>query len=98
MADVVSFVRMQLYSDEARKKEVLHCGTAQAAPGCEVTIHYLYQVLRGMPREQVFAQILLGFESTEAAPRLASVNLMTPEDYYVPMHDFNLHMRIAECF
>ena len=96
MADVVASVRSQLDSDEARKKEVLHCGTAQAAPGCEVTIHYLYQVLRGLPREQVFAQILLGFELSKADPRFVGFNLVMPEDYYVPMHDFDLHMRIIE--
>ena len=94
--DVVASVRSQLDSDEARKKEVLHCGTAQAAPGCEVTIHYLYQVLRGLPREQVFAQILLGFELTRADPRFVGFNLVMPEDYYVPMRDFDLHMRIIE--
>jgi len=96
MADVVASVRSQLDSDEARKKELLHCGMAQAAPGCEVTIHYLYQVLRGLPREQVFAQILLGFELSKADPRFVGFNLVMPEDYYVPMHDFDLHMRIIE--
>jgi adenosine deaminase len=96
MAAVVTSVRSRLDADEARKKEVLHCGTAQAAPGCSVTIHYLYQVLRGLPREQVFAQILLGFELTKADPRFVGFNLVMPEDYYVPMHDFDLHMRMIE--
>src|SRR5579859_7239127 len=96
MADVVASVRGQLDLDEARKKEVLHCGRAEAAPGCEVTLHYLYQVLRGLPREQVFAQILLGFELTKADARFVGLNLVMPEDYYVPMHDFDLHMRIIE--
>jgi len=96
MADVVAAVRSQLDSDEAREKEVLHCGTAQAAPGCGVTIHYLYQVLRGLPREQVFAQIVLGFELVKADPRFVGFNLVMPEDYYVPMHDFDLHMRMIE--
>jgi adenosine deaminase len=96
LPDVVNSVRNQLDSDEARKKEVLHCGTAQAAPGCEVTIHYLYQVLRGLPREQVFAQILLGFELVKADARFGGFNLVMPEDYYVPMHDFDLHMRMIE--
>ena len=96
MADVVASVRSQLDSDEARKKEVLHCGMAAAAPGCRVTIHYLYQVLRGLPREQVFAQILLGFELSKADARFVGFNLVMPEDYYVPMHDFDLHMRIIE--
>ena len=96
LADVVASVRNQLDADEARKKEVLHCGGAEVGPGCEVTLRYLYQVLRGLPREQVFAQILLGFELTKADPRFVGFNLVMPEDYYVPMHDFDLHMRIIE--
>jgi len=96
MRNIVASVRGQLDSDEAREKEVLRCGTAQAAAGCEVAIHYLYQVLRGLPREQVFAQILLGFELSKADPRFVGFNLVMPEDYYVPMHDFDLHMRIIE--
>jgi adenosine deaminase len=96
LSDIVASVRSQLDSDEAREKEVLHCGTAQAAPGCEVTIRYLYQVLRGLPRELVFAQILLGFELSKADSRFVGFNLVMPEDYYVPMHDFDLHMRIIE--
>jgi adenosine deaminase len=96
MAEIMASVRKQLDSDEAREREVLHCGTGQAAPGCGVTIRYLYQVLRGLPRERVFAQILLGFELTKADPRFVGFNLVMPEDYYVPMHDFDLHMRMIE--
>jgi hypothetical protein len=69
LPEVVSSVRAQLDADEARQKEVLHCGSAQASAGCGVVIRYLYQVLRGLPREQVFAQILLGFELSQADPR-----------------------------
>jgi hypothetical protein len=96
MSEVVSSVRRQLDSDEAKKREVLRCGTPQAAPGCEVAIHYLYQVLRGLSREQVFAEIVLGFELTKSDSRFVGFNLVMPEDYYVPMHDFDLHMRIIE--
>jgi adenosine deaminase len=93
---IVKPVIDQLNSDEARKKELLHCGMVEADPGCGVTLRYLYQVGRGNPREQVFAQILLGFELAKADPRLVGFNLVMPEDYYVPMHDFDLHMRIIE--
>jgi adenosine deaminase len=96
MADVVASARSQLDAEEARKQQLLDCGTSRAAPGCGVTIRYLYQVLRGLPREQVFAQILLGFELAKADPRFVGFNLVMPEDYYVPMHDFDLHMRIIE--
>ena len=96
MSDIVASVRAQADADEVRKKELLRCGTAQTAPGCNVTLHYLYQVLRGLPKEQVFTQILLGFELAKADPRFVGFNLVMPEDYYVPMHDFDLHMRIIE--
>jgi adenosine deaminase len=96
MADVVASTRKQLDENEARKNELLHCGTERAAAGCGVTVRYLYQVLRGLPREVVFAQILLGFELVKADPRFVGFNLVMPEDYFVPMHDFDLHMRMIE--
>jgi adenosine deaminase len=96
MGDIVAAVRAETGADEAREKEVMHCGTAQASAGCEVTVRHLYQVLRGLAREQVFAQILLGFELSKADPRFVGFNLVMPEDNYVPMHDFDLHMRIIE--
>jgi adenosine deaminase len=98
MADVVAATRKQLDVDEARKMEALHCGARDRGPNpaCDVAIHYLYQVLRGLPREQVFAQILLGFELAKADPRFVGFNLVMPEDGYVSMHDFDLHMRIIE--
>jgi len=96
MAEIVAAVRKQVDSDETREKELLHCGTVQAAAGCGVTIRYLYQVGRGRPLAQVFAQIMLGFELAKADPRFVGFNLVMPEDYYVPMHDLDLHMRIIE--
>jgi len=96
MSDIVASVRAQADADETRKKELLHCGSAQAVPGCDVTIRYLYQVLRGLPKEQVFAQILLGFELAKSDPHFVGFNLVMPEDWYVPMHDFDLHMRMIE--
>jgi len=61
-----------------------------------VTVRYLYQVLRGLPREIVFAQILLGFELVQTDPRFVGLNLVMPEDWYVPMHDFDLHMKMLD--
>jgi adenosine deaminase len=44
----------------------------------------------------VFAQILLGFELAQADPRFVGLNLVMPEDWYVPMHDFDLHMNVLD--
>ena len=96
MKDVVSETSKRVAADDARAKEILKCGTADAAPGCTVTVRYLYQVLRGLRPEIVFAQIFLGFELASSDPRFVGLNLVMPEDWYVPIHDFNQHMAMVE--
>jgi hypothetical protein len=44
----------------------------------------------------VFAQILLGFELAQADSRFVGLNLVMPEDWYVPMQDFELHMKMLD--
>lgn len=94
LRDVVVSTRKKLDDDEGKLRDTLGCATRQASRGCAVTLRYLYQVLRDLPPEAVFAQILLGFELATADPRFVGVNLVTPEDWYVPMHDFDLHMNM----
>ncbi|HWS94993.1 MAG TPA: adenosine deaminase [Candidatus Methylomirabilis sp.] len=85
-------------TDEAEKIRgaQLKCGAAAGDPGCQVVQRYLFQVLRGLPKQIVFAQMLLGFELAKADPRFVGLNMVMPEDYYVPMHDFPLHMRMMQ--
>ena len=82
--------------DEAQglRRERQHCGQAAPFPACNVQIRYLYQALRGLPKEIVFAQTLLGFEIASADPRVVGVNFVMPEDGYVSMRDYALHMRM----
>jgi adenosine deaminase len=94
--DVVAATRAKLDDDETKLRETLRCGTPHAASGCEVSVRYLYQVLRDLPPEAVFAQILLGFQLASADRRFVGLNLVTPEDWYVPMHDFDLHMKMID--
>jgi adenosine deaminase len=94
LREVVSSTRKKLDQNEADMRQALNCGTAAAKPGCEVTVRYLYQVLRGLPPESVFAQIVTGFELASADFRFVGLNLVMPEDWYVPMHDFELHMKM----
>ena len=89
----------ELSRANTRKAELLRCGTPQAAPGCAVTVRYLYQVLRGLPKEIVFAQMLAGFELANrggADSQVVGLNLVMPEDALVPMRDFSLHMRLLD--
>jgi hypothetical protein len=96
MKDVAVETGKRLAAEDAKAKEILKCGTADAAPGCNVTVRYLYQALRGLPHEVVFAQILLGFELASSDPRFVGLNLVMPEDWYVPIHDFNEHMAMLD--
>ncbi|HKU20234.1 MAG TPA: hypothetical protein VJQ50_04410, partial [Terriglobales bacterium] len=96
LPEVIAAGRKSLDEDLARMRQDLHCGTASAQPGCQVTVRCLFEVLRGLPPGQVFAQILAGFELAQADPRVAGLNLVMPEDWYVPMHDFPLHMKMID--
>ena len=96
MKEIVASGRQTLDEDEAKMRQVLRCGTPQADAGCKVTVRYLYQVLRGLKPEQVFAQMVAGFEMAQADPRIVGINLVMPEDWYVPMQDFELHMRMMD--
>jgi adenosine deaminase len=53
-------------------------------------------VLRGIPKESVFAQMLTGFEIASRDPRVVGLNMVMAEDWYVPIHDFNLHMQMMD--
>jgi adenosine deaminase len=92
LRDSAAVGRAALDSAEARERQVLRCGTPEAAPGCAIVVRYLYQVARAAAPEQVFAQILAGFELTRMDHRVVSFNLVQPEDNPVAMRDFSLHM------
>lgn len=80
-----------------RKDEVLQCASNQPRGGCSVAQRFLYQVLRGLPKEIVFAQMLAGFElASRADLPVVGLNLVMPEDALVPMRDFGLHMRMLD--
>jgi len=96
LKEITAATSKTLAEDTAKAQAELKCGTPDAEPGCSVTVRYLYQVLRGLPREAVFAQIVLGFELASTDPRFVGLNLVMPEDWYVPIHDFNQHMDMVD--
>ncbi|HET7229048.1 MAG TPA: hypothetical protein VFJ16_03565 [Longimicrobium sp.] len=96
LAPVLDSARRALTRIAARRDTVLGCGTARASAGCGVEVRWLYQVGRGRPPAQVFAQILTGFELARADPRVVGFNLVMPEDGLVSMRDFTLQMRMID--
>lgn len=96
LREAVRAGQRRLDAAEAKQKSILRCEASRPDPGCHVTARYIYQILRAAPREQVFAQILAGFEMASADSRVVGLNLVQPEDWYVPMRDFALHMRMID--
>lgn len=99
LRDDVTIARAHWDRAESLRNERQHCGASSepAAPsGCNVEVRYLYQVLRGFPKQQVFAQALLGFEVASADPRVVGVNFVMPEDCYICMSDYALQMRMID--
>jgi len=86
---------------EAQRRDLEHCGTPQATGACQVDIRYIYQVLRGAPPEQVFAQTLLGFETVQASMEahaigFVGINFVQPEDGFIAMRDYTLQMQMLD--
>ncbi len=79
-----------------QRGRIEHCGQPDAMPACRLTVRFLYQVLRGFPPEQVFAQALLGFEAASADSDVVAINFVMPEDGYVSMRDYSLQMRMLD--
>ena len=100
LRDLIPAIRADLDRAEEERRKREGCsestGHADTQAACKVEIRYLYQVLRAQPPDSVFAQILLGFELVSADPRVVGINLVQPEDGYVAMSDYRLHMQMLD--
>ncbi len=103
--------RSEFHDAEVKRLSLEHCAGEETSPSastppiesvaCGVTLHFLYQVLRGFPPQQVFAQTLLGFEVAQAEldsgnPLVVGLNLVMPEDGRVSMQDYHLQMLMLD--
>ena len=98
MNQVVADGRKNLDDAETKMRAILGCDGAAPDIGCGVTLRFQNQVLRAFPKEEVFAQMLAGFEIANADPRVVAVNLVQSQDEYRALHDFDLHMRMLDYF
>jgi adenosine deaminase len=100
LRDDIALDHQQMDSAEAQRNAIEHCPSGQrdyrtAAP-CSIQIHYLFQVLRGFPPQQVFAQTLLGFEVVSADPRFVGINFVMPEDGFLSMTEYHRQMLMLD--
>ncbi|HVU44525.1 MAG TPA: hypothetical protein VHD85_00270 [Terracidiphilus sp.] len=101
LRDEIAADRDDVQQAEAKRKQLEHCRTPQATAACNVEIRYIYQVLRGFPPEQVFAQTLLGFETVQASMNAhddtwVGINFVMPEDGFISMRDYTLQMKMLD--
>jgi adenosine deaminase len=64
-------------------------------PGCGSTVRYLFETHRAFPREQLFTELLIGFELASADTRVVGLNSVQPEDAYGSMTGFDELMRMV---
>jgi adenosine deaminase len=95
LRDEVAAASTALDQAEKLRSQREQCGQKDETPACQVRIRVLYQILRGFPKEQVFAQTLLGFETASADLRFVGINLVMPEDGYMSMSDYGLQMKMV---
>jgi adenosine deaminase len=89
---VVTKGMAQVAADEADGQRQLGCAGPRPEAACTVSVHYITYALRALSPAAVFRQLMLGFALTEQDPRFVAVNIVQPEDWAVPLRDYDLHM------
>lgn len=96
LPQLVATARHETDQMEQQAQQVMQCGSAHAHPGCAVAVRYLYQTLRTLPPEAVFAQLYAGYDVAHTDPRFVGVNIVAPEDDMISMRDYDKHMRMFQ--
>jgi len=102
LTDEVAVDTKELADAKAERNRIEHCSPAQdlidlkEQSACTIQIHWLFQVLRAFPPQQVFAQTLLGFELASADPDVVGINFVQPEDDRRAMADYHLQMQMLD--
>jgi adenosine deaminase len=96
LRDEVAIDRKELDDALDERNKIENCGQPSARTACSVKIRFLYQVLRGFPPQQVFAQTLLAFEVASQDPRVVGLNFVMPEDGYMAMSEYHRQMLMLD--
>jgi adenosine deaminase len=96
LRDEVAIDRKQLDDALETRNQIENCGQPSASAACSVKIRFLYQVLRGFPPQQVFAQTVLAFEVASQDPRVVGLNFVMPEDGYMAMSEYHRQMLMLD--
>ncbi len=86
--------RAEFDDGEHHRRDLEHCGANGATPACNVQVRFLYQVLRALSPQEVFVQLVCGFELASADPLIVGINMVQPEDGRVAMANYAMQMRM----
>lgn len=92
LADLVAPARAEVATVTAATRAALGCDGAAPQPGCAVSLRYLQQISRTAAPELVAAQTAFAFVLAAAEPQVVGINIVAPEDAWVSLRDYSLHM------
>lgn len=95
LKDIVAQIPAKITTAENQMRSNLKCGTANADPGCKVTIRYQFIALRNIPPEQTFADLVTAFEAAKLDPRIVGINLVQAEDGSLTEKYYTLQMQMV---
>jgi adenosine deaminase len=87
--------RAEFDEGEHHRRELEHCGATGATPACTVQVRFLYQVLRALSPQEVFVQLVCGFELASTDPLIVGINMVQPEDRRASMANYREQMRMV---
>ena len=96
LRDEIATDRREFADALADRNQIEHCGQPDAVPACSIQIRFLFQVLRAFSPQQVFAQMLLGFEVASVDPNVVGLNIVQPEDDYMAMSECHRQMLMLD--
>jgi adenosine deaminase len=87
--------RAEFDEGERSRRELEHCGASGATPACNLQVRFLYQVLRALSPQDVFVQLVCGFELASTDPLIVGINMVQPEDGRVAMANYQMQMQMV---
>jgi len=92
LPNMVEQAKLAIDQAIVRKDKLLECETDQPQPGCKVEVRFLNQGVRTLPSSAVFAHAIFGWHLMKEDSRVVGTNLVAPEDDYIALRDYKLHM------
>ena len=96
LAKYLPALQAEFDQGEQNRRLLEHCSEGQTAdPACRVAVRFLYQVLRALPPQAVFVQLVCAFELASSDPLVVGINMVQPEDGRVALANYREQMRMV---